>query len=491
MQIPRAGSGSLFFQQERFLHPEKEIATDHRTIYKKNHIVVGWPKGKKKIFQSLARPHTGCIVGVALGDEGKGRIIDNKIEELLHTKGITGVTVARFQGGNNSGHTVEAKGIHLALHQIPCGVMYKRATGIMDRGMTINPVDLVDEIRLVEEVAGSLRGRLFLSQDAILNSDLDRAEELLNRMRQGKAGGGTGRGIGPSYAHHYDRLGFHIYDLVGEEWKKLLGDQYDRYAKEFLLYGLKLSDVLVPDFLQTKQLKKECKRTIGSKEEFVERIARARKELLQRNIVTNTFLIHKRIVEKKSEAVLFEGAQALGLHPWLGTLPDITASDTSTYGIQTGTGFWKMAEIEERIGIFKIPYTSSVGARHMPTQADDAWAHRVREEAHEYGTTTGRPRDILFPDLPMLTYNIRMSGVEILIGTHLDISWEDLSIKVCTHYTDKKGTVVPYQPGLMYLTNVIPQYVTLLGWDGALVRKAKSFKQLPENAKKFLAFLQL
>lgn len=430
------------------------------------------------------RPHTVCVVGIGLGDEGKGRVIDNLIGKFLKTRGITGVTVIRFQGGSNSGHTVEAKGIHLALHQIPCSVFYVNATGIMDRGMSINPVDLVDEIHLVEKHTGSLRGRLFLSQEAILNTDLERAEELLNRMRQGKAGGGTGRGIGPSYAHHYDRLGFHIYDIIDKNWEKTLGDHHDRYAKEFSPYGMNLSTIEVPDFLKTKKTGKEHKRTVGTKQEFFRRIGRARSELIKRNMVVNTFVLHEKLFGKKSEAILFEGAQALGLHPWLGTLPDITASDTSTYGIHTGTAFWKIEDIDRRIGIFKIPYTSSVGARTMTTEADEAWAKRVRDEAHEYGTTTGRPRDILYLDLPFLRYNIRMSGVHELIGTHLDISWEGVPIKVCIQYN------VPYQPGLRYQKDVIPQYVFFPGWDGEKVRQAKTFKELPAGAKKFLAFLE-
>jgi len=101
----------------------------------------------------------------------------------------------------------------------------------MDRGMTINPVDLVDEIHYVEDRVGKMKGRLYLSQDAILNTDLDRAEELLNRIRQGKSGGGTGRGIGPSYAHHYDRLGFICQIVWIKNWKTVLGGLYDRYEK--------------------------------------------------------------------------------------------------------------------------------------------------------------------------------------------------------------------------------------------------------------------
>ncbi|EKD87382.1 MAG: hypothetical protein ACD_36C00109G0001, partial [uncultured bacterium] len=313
------------------------------------------------------RPHSACVVGIALGDEGKGRVIDNLLGLLLKTRGISGVTVVRFQGGSNSGHTVEANGIRLALHQVPSGILNKKSTCIMDRGMSINPADLVDEIRLIEERIGNVQGRLFLSNDAVLNTDLDRAEEFVNRIRTGGARGGTGRGIGPSYAHHYDRLGFHISDLLDSEWKKTLKKQYERYRKEFHLYGLKLARIEVPDFLKTKKTGKEHKRSVGTQDEFLRRLGRARNALIKRKMVVNTFRLHEKIFQKKSEAVLFEGAQALGLHPWLGTLPDITASDTSSYGIHTGTAFWKVEDIEKRIGIFKIPYTSSVGVRRMPT----------------------------------------------------------------------------------------------------------------------------
>jgi adenylosuccinate synthase len=82
-----------------------------------------------------------------------------------------------------------------------------------------------------------------------------------------------------------------------------------------------------------------------------------------------------------------------------------------------------------------------------------------------------------------------MSGVMSLIGTHLDISWEDVPIPVCTHYTDKKGKVVSYQPGLRYLADVVPHYRQFPGWDGRIVRKAKTYASLPTNAKNFLAFI--
>ena len=121
---------------------------------------------------------------------------------------------------------------------------------------------------------------------------------------------------------------------------------------------------------------------------------------------------------------------------------------------------------------------------------DQEWALWVRETAHEYGTTTGRPRDITFLDLEFLRYNARMSGINALIGTHLDTATDTQQIKVCTHYTDKNGTTVSYQPGLHYLEDVVPQYVSLPGWDGEMCQKAKSKEDLPIHAQKFLAFIE-
>jgi adenylosuccinate synthase len=113
----------------------------------------------------------------------------------------------------------------------------------------------------------------------------------------------------------------------------------------------------------------------------------------------------------------------------------------------------------------------------------------IRETAHEYGTTTGRPRDILNLDLAMLTYNCHVSGVDVLAGTHLDLAREDEPIRVCTHY-EKNGKLVRYQPGLAYLEGVTPSYIELPGWDGSGTKNVQHVESLPLNAQKFLAFIQ-
>lgn len=473
-----------------FRYPYKGIQEDLRRIYNREKITLGWPKGDRRIFEKLARKNTAAIVGVALGDEGKGRFVDNKIEDLLQKKGVRRIVVVRYQGGNNAGHTIEKKGVKLALHLVPACVMFKKAIGIMDRGMLIHPEDLKTEVAYIEEKVGTLERRLFLSEEAILCTDLERAEEVLNRQKAGAAKGGTGRGVAPAYAHNLDRLGLKIYDLLLRNWKETLSYHYDRYVKEFKVYNVKLDEVLVPDFATTQKVGKEAARTVGSKNEFLKRLEEARTWLLKRNLATNTFLMHHALFTETSYAILFEGAQAAGLDAWTGTRPDITASNTTTYGIREGTGYWLPHMVEERIGLLKIPYTSSVGARKMPTHAENEWALFVREKAHEYGTTTGRPRDITHLDLAFITYNACMAGVETLVGTHLDIAQEIDTIKVCTHYENEKGEYIPYQPGLMYQRNVTAQYVDLPGWDGEACKAAKKAKDLPKNARTFLAFIQ-
>ncbi len=505
-------------QEERFANPKDRLEASLQNIYKKGNVALGWPEGQKRVFEHLARPNTVAIVGAAFGDEGKGRFVDNYIETLLKKPKVNHVYVIRFQGGNNAGHTIEKGGIKLALHVVPSCVLYEQTFGIMDRGMTIHPEDLKTEVGYVEEKAASLKNRLFLSNDALLCTDIERAEESLNRIKDEKAKGGTGRGISAVYAHYYEKTGLKIANLFADDWQERLDRYYDRKAKEFAAFDVSLADMEVPDFAATVKSGKTQLRTVGKKKAFLERIAAARDWLAKRKLVTNTYQLHQDIAKDAKNAFLFEGAQGAGLDAWLGTIPDVTASNTSVYAVREGTAYWKAEMITNRVGIFKATYTSSVGARRMPTHIDlpkdysssersesrsnssrqartilnedQHWAAYVRETAHEYGTTTGRPRDILFLDLPSLTYNSRMAGIEVLAATHLDIALKDMGIKVCTHYTDNKGNTLPYQPGLRYLKNAAPQYVELPSWDGAECNKAKSANELPDHAQKFLAFLQ-
>ena len=494
--------GLYYLQRQRLLGPGVGIQKDYDRIYNQGQRSIGWPKGEERIFARLARPNTVAVLGAALGDEGKGRFVDNKIDALSATPGVDIVYVVRYQGGNNTGHTVENNdGIKLALHLIPSSIMHPDAIGFIDKGVVIHAEDLVTEAQYVEARVGDLRGKIILSPDAILATDLERAEEVLNRGRNSKTTGGTGRGISVAYAHYYDKLGLKVFDLLDEKWREIFGSQYGQYERLFAAFGKDLASTQVPDFYAAKMRGENKSRLVGTKAEFLDRLESARDWLLGRDMIRNTFALHRQLLTDIHSGVIFEGAQALGLHPWLGTTPDATGSDTSINGILQGTGVWKSTDIADRIGVFKATYTSSVGSRRMPTHIDlnnlpedlspdQEWGMWVREEAHEYGTTTGRPRDILHLDLAMLTYNANMAGIEALAATHLDIASKNVQIRVCTHYTDQQGNIIPYQSGLHHLESVVPQYIELPGWDGEACRQAKNIDELPKNAANYLAFIQ-
>ncbi len=456
---------------------------------------------------TLVRPNTEAVVGGAFGDEGKGRIIDNLIENLFKRPGVKSVYVIRYQGGNNAGHTIEKDGITLALHVVPSFVLYPKAKGIMDRGEVIHPEDLQTEVEYIEKrIKWSLIGKLFLSQDAILCSDLERAEEILNRAKSGDAKGGTGRGISPSYAHFIDRTGFTIRHLLSPDWQKVFGHRYDMYEKLFAAFsqeldGKKLADIAVPDFKNFLRKNTSVIRTVGSKKIFLSRLAATRAWLKKREMVINIEPLYRKIHNDPSVGILFEGSQAAGLDAYNGTRPDVTSSDTTLSGIKAGTGgHWVEKNLSDSYAVIKATYTSSVGERKMPTHVkantspkattDEKWAAWVQEAAHEYGTTTGRPRDITILDLEMLTFNLKISGAEKVVVTHLDIARENQDVKVCTHYTNKNGQRIPYQPNLADLALVIPHYTTLPGWDGNACQQARTFKELPPNAKRYLTFLE-
>lgn len=512
----------LFLERQRRLDsPYDYVSEDYDAVYNRGEVFVGWPDSVERMFSSFARENTVLILGAEFGDEGKGRIVDNKIEYLLD-RGVKTVNVVRFQGGSNSGHTLETDtGKRIPLHQVPSGILYEESVGIMDRGMIVNMEDLRVEIEDAEklEEVGDLRGKLILSNEAMLSTDLERAQEVLNRkITEGKSSGGTGKGIATTAANALTRRGFRVQDLFEEEWEEKFEKMYDTVAAEFKGLDEDIADFEVPDLRTTREDKEPRTRKIGSRKEFIERLGELREWYIQRDnsvssnkkLIQNTFLYHGNIYNDLEQGILFEGAQAIGLHPVYGRYPDVTSTHTDANAVMLGTQFpgYAQRKIAERIGVMKLTYTSSVGSVHMLTDSglkrkiytdeeieniqnpDKQFAAWVRKEAREYGTTTGRPRDICFKDLPTLRYNAAVGGIEMLAGTHLDIARADRSIKVCTHYTDIQGRPVPFQPGIEHQKNVVPHYIDLPGWDGEEARRARSFDELPENAKKFLAFLQ-
>jgi adenylosuccinate synthase len=528
-------------QNELYLDPTRGIEEDYKQVYLLGNTNVGWPLGARRLYESIAREYTGAFIGLMFGDEGKGRFVDNKIGELLRIPGMKAVYVVRFQGGSNAGHTLQLGDQRFAVHQLPSGILYPEAVGVMDKGMTIHPENLKVEIEDIEERVGDLRGKLILSEEAILCTDLERAEEVFNRVISGgRSDGGTSMGISPSYVGFYDRTGLQIKDFFreqnekGETWKQQLEKRYDFYEKYFRAFGQELSEITVPDLRATRKNKIATPRKVGTKAEFIARCEDVRTWFLQRDngmgerkLVQHTLLLHQQILRDLSVGIVIEGSQGVGLHPYLGCRPDVTTSDTTMHGVIAGTGIYRPQDIQERIGVFKFTYTSKVPDRNMPTQIalpDDfpkslppgeninvflqayidshismlsphqLHAIWIMMYANEKGTTTGRFRGIHYLDLEIARYNARMGGIEMLGATHLDVArllpdGTPEPFYVCTHYT-LDGKYVPYRPGLEYVKGIKPIYIELPGWDGEAVQRAKSFAELPENLQKALAFIQ-
>lgn len=461
-------------------------SSDLKKIYDKVKNHTGIPTLKKQSIK--IRPNTLLVHGLQLGDEGKGKIVDNKIKYFLNKKKINNVYVIRSQGGNNAGHTVEKDGVRLGLHQLPSGIFYDEVTEILDSGMVLNVRDLLDEIEIVENVIGDVSHRLILSQDAMLCTDLQRAKEVLNAQIYSNSKGGTKRGIGPTSAEFYDKTGNIVKDLLNDDWEEKFGKRYDLMDKLFSAYNESLAETDVPDFKETKLQKKALSKKVGSKKIFISRIKEDRARLLKKAITKDTFYFHKDLISNESAAVIFEMAQAVGLDPWFGTWPDRTTTPTTSFGVLSGTKVWKPEFIENKVGIIKATYMSSVGARTMPTEINNDWAKWVRDVAHEYGTTTGRPRDICYLDLPFLLYNIHVTDVDSVGITHLDISRKEDPIKVCVGY--KKGTKsVPYKPNMFEFSEITPEYIDLKPWDIKDVENVSDFENLPNEAKTFVNFI--
>ncbi len=439
--------------------------------------------------KSKVHPHSLAVVGMQLGDEGKGRVVDNKIKGFIQNDEIEQVYVIRSQGGSNAGHTVEKGDIRIGLHQLPSGIFYQEVIEVLDSGMVIHVEDLLSEILLVEERVGQVSDRIILSQDAMLATDLQRAKESLNKIISGQAKGGTGRGMGPTCAEFFDKTGFAIKDLLADDWQDKFEAKYDQFEQMFAAYDQDLAKMAVPDFLATKRQERAVSRKVGDKQTYIQRLKEQRQKLIEKDLVKDTFFLHPKIYQDHSSAVVFEMAQAIGLDPWFGTRPDRTSTPTTPYGILSGTRFWRLDMIKEIYGVMKATYMSSVGARTMPTEAENDWAHWVRKTAHEYGTTTGRPRDICYLDLEFIKYNLHVANLTGVVMTHLDIARDGEPIKVCTGY-GLDGKQARYKPDMNLFDQLEPQFEELPGWDIEEAAGVTDFDQLPQNAQEFVRFIE-
>lgn len=424
------------------------------------------------------RLDSAVVVGGILGDEGKGRVTDELITHYL--KKFKKAIVYRDNGGANAGHTVHVGTTKIALHQLGSGILHDNCTIILGKDMVLHPEDLVSEIQQVKKAKQNFNPKqLLIDEMAVLSLDTHRAFETALKVHNGSGKGSTGRGISPAYADIVYRHPLRMRDFKKRNWKKLFEQHYELYEKLCSGFGKKLHSFEVTRVSGSLI-------TVGKKIDFILRLEKARKTLLP--LISD---VHE-LLEKNwnsTTPMVFEKAQALGIDKRWGVYPDITASNCAPDGIYSSTeGIVDPDLIEIKTAVIKSTYTSSVGSRILPTMMEKELAHKIREDAHEYGSTTGRPRDIAYLDLPMLSYLCKVGKIEKLVFTHMDISYPNIPIKICIAYeqNDKK---VPYRPDQEFLNSVKPVYKEFKSWNVEKLKSAKTFAELPKSAQKFILFV--
>jgi len=387
------------------------------------------------------------IVGLQWGDEGKGKIVD------LVAKNYD--IVIRSQGGHNAGHTVVVDGKKYALHLLPSGVLNPNAINVIANGVVVYPPQLIKEIKNFDR---EIKNKLLISDKAHMILDhhiaIDKARE---RLRGKNAIGTTGRGIGPAYADKIARVGVRMGELKNiKRLLEKLAHYYEMNRGYFEYLGVEIPDM--------KKLEDELKKW--------------QTELGDMIVDTTKYLW-----DNFDKNMLLEGAQATLLDIDHGTYPYVTSSNTIASGALTGSGI-PPKRLNKVIGIAKA-YTTRVGNGPFPTEELGSEGDRIREQGAEFGTTTGRPRRCGWFDVVAARYAVTLNGCDEVAIMKLDVLDGFDKVKVCVAYK-RDGEVIDYFPS--DLEGVEPVYVELDGWDKSA--HVKKWEDLPENAKKYIEFLE-
>jgi len=397
-----------------------------------------------------------AVIGAQWGDEGKGKIVDLLAEEAR--------VVMRFSGGDNAGHTVVNRYGEFKLHLVPSGIFSPLTTSIIGNGVVINPSVLLDEIDQLNQ-RGVDTSRLFISNRAHLVMPyhilLDGLEE---ESRGGKAIGTTRKGIGPAFADKIARLGIRTSDLLDKEVfrERLHSILNHKNAILTKVYGVSplSEDEVYQQYCQYGEQLSPC-------------------------IRETTVMLEEAI--NRGEMVLLEGAQGTLLDPDFGTYPYATSSSPLAGGGCLGAGLGP-TKINQTLGIFKA-YCTRVGGGPMPTELKNETGNLIRERAHEYGTTTGRPRRCGWFDAVAAKFSTRINSFTRAAITRLDVLDTLSSLKICVGYKLDGQTIDYFPASAAALDRCQPVYEELPGWQ-VPISDIRDFEQLPPQARQYITRLE-
>lgn len=400
------------------------------------------------------------VLGSQWGDEGKGKLVDILCDDID--------VCARCQGGNNAGHTIVVKDVKYDFHMLPSGLVNPKCLNLLGSGVVVHVPSFFEELENLEKKGLEGRDRLFVSSRAHLVFDFHQRTDKLKEAelsQNKKSIGTTGKGIGPTYSTKASRSGIRVHHLVSQEpeawdefklrYHRLVESRYKRYG-EF-------------DY--------DIEGELAKYEKY--------RELLRPFVVDSVAFMQKAIADKKK--ILVEGANALMLDLDFGTYPYVTSSATGIGGVLTGLGI-PPKQIRNVYGVVKA-YTTRVGEGPFPTEQLNADGETLQTVGAEYGVTTGRKRRCGWLDLVVLKYSNAINGYTHLNITKLDVldSFKEIKVAVAYNYNGEKLESFPED--LAKLGKVDVEYVTLPGWEQD-ISKTTDYKDLPENAKKYLEYIE-
>jgi adenylosuccinate synthase len=392
------------------------------------------------------------VVGTQWGDEGKGKITDFLSENAE--------VIARYQGGNNAGHTIKFNGETYKLHLIPSGIFYKEKISVVGNGMVVDPKAIIEELKyLHDRNINTDNLRISNRAHVILPYHL-KLDEVEEESKGANKIGTTKKGIGPAYMDKAARTGIRIADLLDKEVfeEKLARNLIEKNRLLERIYeteGFKLEDIL---------------------DEYYEYGQQIKKYVCDTSVVLNDAL-------DEGRRVLFEGAQGVMLDIDQGTYPFVTSSNPVAGGVTIGSGVGP-TKIKHVVGVSKA-YTSRVGDGPFPTELNDEIGHHIREVGREYGTTTGRPRRVGWFDSVVVRHARRVSGITDLSLNSIDVLTGIETVKICVAYKYKGEVIEEFPASLKVLADCEPVYEELPGWSEDITG-CKTLSELPENARHYL-----
>ena len=393
------------------------------------------------------------VVGSQWGDEGKGKIVDWLSSEAD--------VVVRFQGGHNAGHTLVIDGITYKLRLLPSGIVRKNKISIIGNGVVVDPWALLDEIKEIKTKGVDVdENNLILAETANLILPFHQEMDAIREDTAGKKKiGTTRRGIGPAYEDKVGRRSIRVMDLISES-------NLDQRLETVLAHHNAIRKGLGKKIFEKNKLKGELLK-------------------IAPEILKYSKPVWKKIDEYKSQKkkILFEGAQGILLDVDHGTYPYVTSSNTVASAAATGTGCGPNT-INYVLGITKA-YTTRVGEGPFPTELKDDVGELLGSRGKEFGTVTSRKRRCGWFDGVLVKQTIKISGIDGIALTKLDVLDELDEIKMCIKY-EVNGKEIDYLPAAVEdQLKVKPIYKTFNGWKTS-TKGTREMKDLPENARIYI-----